>query len=205
MSDVVDYTNDVSIHDQSDVTRYLKIETDGSARNRIIGPSGNQADVTEDNELKVNAVLEIAEVIIRDAVTASQKALVTPEGQLKVSTIVEPPPGKTAIEDIQFSSMSDTVDSFTIIPSGEQIKIQRFKGSCEAESNGGAYIALYYAPNGNTSGIVLIDVAVVNGSVFQFDLNYTSEIGNGTKAILLRRTRTSGGSIYVAGKWEGYY
>jgi hypothetical protein len=69
----------------------------------------------------------------------------------------------------------------------------------------GSKIELWYAPNGDTSGMTLIEAIYLNGASQYYDLNWTTVQGDGTKSILLRRSRLGGGAVEIFGKWEGYY
>ncbi len=177
MSDINDKTFDVSVHDEV-TDDPLKVYPDGSTDARIsaLDSGGSRIDL-----------------------------LASSDGRLLVST---PPPtnptGTTPIEDIQLSDENSTDNHFVVIPTGQAVTIQRFKAGGEGDNRGNA-VYLFYAPNGNTSGLVLIEVLYVDGSSRQIDLNYTSAVGDGTKSILLRRKRLSSGMREIFGKWEGYY
>ena len=130
---------------------------------------------------------------------------ISASGELQVtSPSPAPPTGTTAIAGIYQGNVSGTDDQFLTIPNGETITIQRFKAGA-ANGNGGSKVELYYAPNGNTTDIVLIEAIYVNQSSFFVDLNYVTAIGNGTRAILVRRFAFLGGSREIFGKWEGFY
>jgi hypothetical protein len=145
-------------------------------------------------------------VWIRDGINASFKAKVDGSGNLyMVTPTPEAPAGKTSIVDTKQGDVTGTSDSFTIIPSGFAITIQRLKAGSEVDTVAGSKVELHYAPNGTTVGTILIDAVYVNGDSDHSDLNYITEIGNGTKAILLRRQRLGGGAVEIFGKWEGYY
>lgn len=129
----------------------------------------------------------------------------TDDGRLVVNSAVSAPPNNTAVNVAEVSSMTGTQNSFYTIPNGEQLKIQRFSGGSEVATDGNK-VELYWAPNGNTTGIVLVRVGYVSGSNFEYGLDYNApELGNGTRAILLRRVRLGGGSAEIAGFWDGYY
>ncbi|HNR90701.1 MAG TPA: hypothetical protein PKM65_20360 [Spirochaetota bacterium] len=159
------------------------------------------------NEVSVDAAGNLsAKTILRDATFDSRLAKVDASGnQLVILAAPVPPTGKTAISNTQQGDMSGVQNSFTVIPNGYSVVIQRLKAGAEHESNGGSKVELWYAPNGNTTGMTLLEAIYINGSSNQFDLAYESPIGNGTRAILLRRSRLIGGSVEVFAKWEGYY
>ena len=115
-----------------------------------------------------------------------------------------PPEGTTGVTDQYFGSLSGTDNSYYTIPTGEEVTIQRLKSGCQADSDGNQ-CALYYAPNGDLTGLVLIEVIFSNGASYQVDLSYTTPIGNGKRAILLQTQRLTGGAISSFSKWEGYY
>ena len=64
-------------------------------------------------------------------------------------------------------------------------------------------IELFEDPNGDLSVLNVLDVIFASGLSDQHDLN-AEFIGDGTKRIILRRRRLSGGSKEVFGRWEGF-
>ena len=141
-------------------------------------------------------VIEDAETLTNLKIDASGRALVSQPPP-------EAPPGTTAISQTEFGSLSGTDDSFYTITNGTTLTITRLLGGAEGNTNGGTSIELYEAPNGNTTGIGLIAVIFSNGQSTFLDLN-REFVGNGTRAILLRRRRLDGGSSEVYGAWEGF-
>ena len=141
------------------------------------------------------------DVVIRD--TDGDAATVT-AGRLNASPAPVPPSGATATSQGYTGNVSGTDDQFYTIPVGEQLYIQRFAGGGEFKGDG-SKAELYWAPNGTTAGIVLIRVGYVNGSNFEFNLDYTAPaVGDGTAAILTRRRRLSGGTKEIAAFWDGF-
>jgi len=114
------------------------------------------------------------------------------------------PPDRTSINDIHYAASSGTTDRYVTIPTGKQIYIQRFKAGAEGTVTA-SVCELYYAPNGNTTGIEIIEPIFVNGNSNFIDTDYLSPSGNGTRAILMRIRNLTGGSIEIFAKWEGYY
>ena len=142
------------------------------------------------------------DVVVRDA--DGNAAGVTTDGRLSVSTAPNPPTGATTVSQGYTGNVSGTDNQFYTIPVGEQLYIQRFAGGGEFKGDG-SKAELYWAPNGTTAGIVLIRVGYVNGSNFEFNLDYTAPaVGDGTAAILTRRRRLSGGTKEIAAFWDGF-
>jgi len=132
------------------------------------------------------------------------EAKVDPTGRLLVSTQTVTPISATPVVQLQSGSVSGTANYFYIIPNGVTFTITKFAASSEVEQQAGNVVELYYAPNGNTIGIILIDTIYSSGNSDQHDLD-VSYIGNGTRAILLRRRRLSGGAKEIFGRFAGYY
>jgi hypothetical protein len=129
----------------------------------------------------------------------------TADGRLIVNSAVAAPPATSVVNQGVTGDVATVTDVFYTIPNGEQLKIQRFAGGGE-QATGGSKVELYWAPNGNTTGIERIRVGYVNGNNFEFTLDWDAPaLGNGTRAILIRRERFSGGAIELAGFWDGYY
>jgi hypothetical protein len=52
----------------------------------------------------------------------------------------------------------------------------------------------------------LIRAGYANGNNFEFNLDYkVPAVGDGTRAILRRRERLTGGTVEIAAFWDGYY
>lgn len=118
-----------------------------------------------------------------------------------------PPPtapvGSTSVSIVSQSSMAGTVDTVYIIPNGSTLKIQQLRGGSQASTTGGAKVELYYDPNGTGLGMTLLDAIYVEGAS---DGNILDEsfLGNGTRAVRLRRVHFGGGSLEIFGAWRGY-
>jgi hypothetical protein len=129
-------------------------------------------------------------------------AEVTTGKELKV---VNPPPvapsGATPVRIVQKSNGTSD-DFFTTITNGLTMVLQRVSGGSETNT-AGSIVELYYAPNGNTTGLEIIEDIYVNGNSGQKDLNQ-SYLGDGTAAILLRRRVFGGAAVEITGRWEGY-
>ena len=142
-------------------------------------------------------------VVIQDS--AGDEADVTPDGRLQVST--QPPPapeGTIAVYEYEYGNVSNTHDNVYVIPNGETLKLTRLSGGAECDSDAGSSIELYYDPNGDGTGMTLIDLIFASGNSDQHDLDQ-EYVGDGTKSIRLRRRRFSGGSKAIYGGWRGYY
>lgn len=125
-------------------------------------------------------------------------------GRLRV--VVEPPtvPPNTAAAGVTaYNTMSGSQDDTFVIPNGETLFLQTFSAGGEEVTDGNS-IELWHDPNGNGSGMTIIDVIFANGVSAQHILN-DNFLGDGIAAIRLRRNRLSGGSGLIFGRWEGYY
>jgi len=152
------------------------------------------ADLNRKGDIDVN---------ICDPVTQF-KAQVDASGQLKVVTPAPAPPeGTTGVSRTEYGSVSTTDDDVYIIPNGEDLVVQRLSGGAET-GNGGSVIELWYDPNGDGTGMTIIDSIMADGSSDQHSLDVTYT-GDGTKSIRMRRRRFGGGAIEIFGRWEGYY
>jgi hypothetical protein len=131
-------------------------------------------------------------------------ALVTPAGRLNIAQEPPtPPPGTTEVSVTEFDAVTTTDDNVYTIPNGETITLQRLSGGAE-QANSGTTIELWYDPNGDGTGMTIVDVIFSSANSDQHDLN-ESYTGDGTAAIRMRRRRLSGGAVQVFGRWEGYY
>jgi hypothetical protein len=129
----------------------------------------------------------------------------TTDGRLITNSAVTSPPGYTAVAQAYSGDVATETDNFYTIPTGEQLKIQRFAGGGE-QATGGSKVEMFYAPNGENSGTNLIRAGYVSGNNFEFSLDWDAPaLGDGTRAILIKRFRFSGGAVELAGFWDGYY
>lgn len=130
---------------------------------------------------------------------------ITASGRLKVSQ--EPPiapPGTTSVIVVEYDTVATEDDNVYIIPTGEKIIINRLSAGAEASSSG-SVIELWYDPNGDGTGMTIIDVIFCNGTSDQHDLS-ENIIGDGTKSIRLRRRDLNiFSSSDIFARWEGYY
>ena len=133
------------------------------------------------------------------------EAAVTPAGRLQVTSEPPAPPlGLNAIKVTEFDDVLVSHDNVWTIPNGSTLTLQRLSGGAE-ETNAGNTIELWYDPDGDGgANMVIIDVIFSSATSDQHDLNDTF-VGDGTKAIRLRRRRLSGGAVEIFGRWEGYY
>lgn len=164
----------VSIEDENG--HVVEVETTPKAlKTTSYDPNGNAQTINADGSTNVNATL---------------------------SAIPPIPAGATAASDTDFGRDSGVNDKFYIITNGKTLTLQTFSAGAE-RTFGGSVVELFYAPNGNTTGIVRIGTIYVNGSTNQIGVAgvYT---GDGTAAILLRRRRLSGGRVEMEGTWRGY-
>ncbi len=142
---------------------------------------------------------------IVDAYNFQNAANVDASGRLQVMI---PPPatpeGKTRVVKTEYSNLDGTQDNVYVIPNGETLTLQRFNAGGECDSDTGNVVELWYDPNGNGADMEIIDVIFCSGTSSQHDLN-VDYVGDGVKAIRMRRKRLSGGAKWVFGRWEGFY
>lgn len=113
-----------------------------------------------------------------------------------------PPPTATGVIRTGYGDVSTTEDDLYTITNGQDLIIQRFSAGAE-ETNGGSVVELFDDPNGDLSVLNVIDVVFTSGDSDQHDLDITFT-GDGTRRILMRRKRLSGGAVSMFGRWEGY-
>jgi hypothetical protein len=133
-----------------------------------------------------------------------RQVLLTADRRLSVS-LPPPtsPPDATAIDRTDYNDVTTTSDNTWTIPNGETVVIQRLSAGSEV-GNGGSVVELWYDPLGTGVNMTIIDAIHCDGNASQHDLN-ESYLGDGTKAIRMRRKRYGGGGVEIFGRWEGYY
>jgi len=180
------------------------IASDQSAVNaQLTDDSGVKLGV--DNGFAIPAGTDGILAMATDYDGIARRLRTTTDGRLITNSAVSSPPGNTAVTQVHVGNVSSVTDNFYVIPNGAQLKIQRFAGGGEG-AIGGSKVEIYWAPNGDTTGIEVIRVGYVSGNNFEFSLDWDAPaVGDGTRAIMIRRERFSGGGVELAGFWDGYY
>ncbi len=183
------------------------VQFNGTQPVKLVDSDGNEATTTE--AASITAATPGIVVLGKDSSGLAQAIPLGSDGRVQVAT---PPPvapaGTTAVDSSAYGDVNANTTSETayVITNTKTLKILRFQGGSDV-SNDGSKVELYYQPNGNTTGQVLIAVGYTNGSNFQYDLA-KEFVGNGTRRILMRRVNPSpaiGGSTNnIFGRWEGY-
>lgn len=122
--------------------------------------------------------------------------------RIQTASVIPPtvPLGTTAINISAQSAHTGVVDTPYLITNLKTLTIQCFRGGAESLSK----IELFEDPNGDLSVLNLIRVGYATGSnIPDFTLAETF-LGDGTRRILLRRTRLSGGNAETSGFWDGF-
>jgi len=113
------------------------------------------------------------------------------------------PPASVAVEVEAISSLTGTADSVYVVPSAKQLTITRFAGGSEGNSGKVSKVSLFYDPAGTGTGMTLIRAMYLGTTNWEFGLDY-KVLGDGTKAIRMRRERLDGAADEVAGFWSGF-
>lgn len=182
----------------------LKVDATISAGISQVIQTKNSAGTAKDVSFQAGNYQSVPSIIV-DYTNPAYRAIVDASGRLQVSLPAPlPPPGTTGVNITEYSGVAGTLDNVYVIPNGATLFIQRFSASAEVDTSGGNVVELWYDPNGTGVGMTVIDAVFVGGNAEQHDLAITY-IGNGTRAIRMRRSRLSGGTKSIFGRWEGYY
>ena len=118
------------------------------------------------------------------------------ESEVSVTGITE-----TSVKEFQFATDEGVQDPEKM---RLLVTMKNSDAGSEMDTTAGNVIELWYDPNGDGTGMEIIDVIFCSGDGDQHDLS-ASYLGDGTKAIRMRRRRFSGGSKEIFGRWEGYF
>lgn len=146
----------------------------------------------------------IGKVKIEDGAGSGRVVAVDNANRLVVSanaTIV--PAASSPVSRQAVSALTGISDDVYPIPNGQTLTISRFAGGAEGNSGKVSKITLFYDPNGTGSGMVIIRLMYVTGNNWEFTLDY-QQVGNGTRAIRMRRERLDGAADEVAAFWDGF-
>jgi len=137
------------------------------------------------------------------AVVQLNGVVVTPAGQISVATPPPTaPPGGVTVVRTAFGPVTTVSNDLYLITNTKTLKIQRLSSACEA-SVSGSKVELFEDQNGDLSVLNFIWGHYVNGNNYSNDLE-KEYIGNGTRRILMRRTRLDGGARDILSEWVGY-
>lgn len=128
-------------------------------------------------------------------------ALTAPISVIAVPTSV--PADGTKVGTVKYDNVNGATDEVYTIPNNKTLIIQNLIGGAEVTGQG-SVVELWYDPNGNKNGMIIIDAVHTSGESMQHGL-CVSFVGNGTRRIVMRRRRLGGGSCEIFGRWEGYY
>ena len=132
-------------------------------------------------------------------------AEITAAGRLKIDTSPpDAPVDTTPVTVTEFDNVNGTDDNVFVIPNGETLVIQRFSAGAEIDTTAGSVIELLLDEDGTGTTLSIIDVIFASGNGDQHDLRETV-IGDGSRAIRMRRRRFGGGAKEMFGRWEGYF
>lgn len=193
--------------------RYLATDADGQLQVDVLTlPAIAQLpSVLSGDRLKVEsqqASGATQNVVITDPTTSSQQAAVDTSGRLLVSTQAPVPTSSTPISYSVVGNVNgnSTSNTYFALSTTLGTTIQKFAAGGEGVKKGGGHkVELYEDPNGNASILNLIAILYIpdsGGSASQ-DLN-VEYAANGTRRILIRRTRMAGSSGEIYGAFSGF-
>lgn len=148
----------------------------------------------------------IGRVKLQDGSGNTYLATVTNAGQLRVTTEGAPPPGFDQVNRSLIGDLAGTTteDDIYTIPNGKVLVVTRCSGTAHASSSGdkATKLELYYDPNGNGTGMTLLRAAVMSNNAPEFSLAFEA-LGDGTRAIRLRRESMDSQTRYAPVFWDG--
>jgi len=120
--------------------------------------------------------------------------------------VVSPPPAAPPGTSLSSASIDGTqtgaTDFVFVIPSGSTMTLQQLTGGA-ANSVSGGKVELFFDPAGTGIGMSTIEKIFCNGITIAIVLG-DEFVGNGTRAIRMRRTNLSGGALDMFARWRGY-
>ena len=133
-----------------------------------------------------------------------KNVLVDSTGRILVNSVSGAVPfGAMLVRRTVYTNMSGVSDDLYTVTNGTTLTIQNFAASAETDTTGGSVIELFEDPNGDLSVLNPIDIIFSGGNSFQHSLD-EQFTGNGTRRILIRRRRLTGGSKTIFARWEGF-
>lgn len=177
----------------------------GSTYTVSLASAGNFAAITSSGLLKVETTQapgQESKVNIIDS-TNGFEARVDDLGRLLVSQVVGDIPNTTPVEHVGFNDVSTSSDTTFTITAGSTLTVSFFQLGCEIDTTAGSKVELYEDDDGTGSTLTLIAVGFCSGSNQEFTLS-NKTVGDGSRAIRMRRERMSGGAKEIFGRWSGF-
>ena len=185
----------------------------GESTTTIRGSSGNLVDVNSSGELLIS--VEGGTVTVVQQVGSSYTirlagdeginlAKVDSQGRLLItSPPPEAPPGTTKISVTELDDVATTSDNVFVITNGSTLTINVLLAGCETDTSAGSVVKLFEDEDGTGSALTIIAACYCSSTNCSLDLNQ-DVIGDGSRAIRMRRERFSGGAREIFGRWEGF-
>lgn len=136
---------------------------------------------------------------------ASANKRLTNQSAMPVFIRKEIPPGATKVRSTARSNMTGSSDTDYVIPNGQQLVITEFQvaSALAAGVVVSNRIELYFDPNGNGTGMILLLTLYTAASNHNLEINEMFT-GNGTRNVKIRRTALGTGAREVYAQWEGF-
>jgi hypothetical protein len=199
------------IRDATTITQTAAVDSYGAMKHRISDASGNIITSTAlaggKQGLDVNATISASSVSfsIQDYTTPANKMVINADGSINVKTVQTAPASTIPVEIWHKVSVagSSNDDRVFVIPNNTTLYLQWHSGGGIGSGNMSA-TQIWYDPTG------AITASSYLHSNFYFNIGTTSEsisgsyAGNGTKAIIARRSRLDATARELYVKWNGY-
>lgn len=131
-----------------------------------------------------------------------------PTGEIDLTPAAVPTPVNKTSSSQSSIAAGGSVDTTYVVTTGKVLTVTIFTGGGAATEatlahSNGQKVELFYDPNGNGTGMTLIDVIYCNGSSSKFIESFSTDSGNGTRSVRLRRTNFSSVASESFCKWNG--
>ena len=114
----------------------------------------------------------------------------------------EAPADTTPVSVTEEGDVTGTDDNVYTITDGSTLTITSFIMGCE-DALSGSKVALYIDDDGTGTTLETVILGYCSGSNFSTDIQ-ESAVGDGSRAIRMRRERMGGGPGEIFGRWDGY-
>jgi hypothetical protein len=198
--------------------RYVRVRGDGAVGAVLEDAAGNDVGVYHDGTnyrlRNFGQLTNLAEDKIVDVITDAADGL----NRLAVSAKVQivPPETPPAATEVNISAdtplvVNGTDDTFYTVTSAKTFTVNQIEAGAAGDPNEkGSVVEVYWAPNGNTTGIEIIARDYLIGFT-QIVTPQTSQsragsplLGDGTAAILVRRRRIGGAAQEIDAVVRGF-
>lgn len=144
------------------------------------------------------------QILIRLANLNAGSSISIPTGTIDLTLPSVPTPSQVFSTVQSVVAAQGSSDTVYVITTSKVLHFLETSCGSAVTSNKGIKVEFFSDPNGNGTGMALLNAAYLNGSNFSQPENFITSSGNGTVSVRIRRTNYSDVPVEIFAHWEGY-